>query len=69
MRCVHYCVEFARTQALAQSAPGTHQLRFTPTHVGKMCQCIKCIQETPAALTNRLSAVHSSLRNVFASAR
>lgn len=30
---------------------------------------IKCTQETPAALTNRLSAVHSSLRNVSASAR
>ena len=30
---------------------------------------IRCIQETPAALTNRLSAVHSSLCNVLANAR
>jgi len=30
---------------------------------------IRCVQETPAALLKRLSAVHSSLRNASASAR
>jgi len=57
----------------AQSGRRRDAIYGVSTMAGLTClyedTLIRCVQETPAALCNRLSAVHSSLRNASASAR